>query len=268
MARADASAAETDPSLRALLRRAGLVGRGGYKALGSWSVATQAPEPEQPWVMVDSFRSEDVAGDEVASMCARPGTLALILKGSTPWWLGVAVDGAVVPSPTRPGAPPSSRGATAWLDSWEGREADAQQMISFARACAPPMPVLAACACAAIAVESAKPGPDASDALDLAIRWAGGDGIVTANDLGAASRLAGIAGEGMRGGQRARSALYAAIYACDAAYLAAARGGWNGSCQSAVLAAGSATGGDRKFAAVVRRYVSLGSALAGLIGEE
>lgn len=104
-------------SLRSLTRRLGLVGRDDHATRSGWTVVTQSVHPEQPWVLVDSYRDRDVAADEVTGLRPENGDLAVILKGPTPWWLGVGVGGVVVPSPPRPSAPPLATGATAWI--WE-----------------------------------------------------------------------------------------------------------------------------------------------------
>lgn len=141
-------------------------------------------------------------------------------------------------------------------------------MLAFSWGCEPWMPVLAACACASVAVEASPPGRAAVEALDLGRSWAEGK-PVSAEKLAAASRAAMATEGSLRPRSRARSALYAAAYACDAAYVAAIGGGWSGSCRSAAISAGNATGGERKFVPIVRRYVSLGAVLAGiLLGEE
>jgi len=266
--------AKTDDSekrLLDLLQELGLVGRGGRPkgAPGAgWSVVTQAPEPEQPWVLYEARSERALAEDEIASIRAPRGTLVLLLDRSRPVWLGVAgAHGSVAPSPADTGITASEKGSPSWLKAWESPAADAQAMLRICWAMPPAAPILAACACASMAVERRRPGDAAVNAVATARRWA--EGVeTTIVELRYAATAAAQLADSFAGRSALRSACYAAAYVCDAAGYVERGDAWAGSCRSAVISAGEATGGGRKFARVVRRYVGLGSALAGLIEAE
>ena len=268
------AAGDSETRLLTLLQELGLVRRGGRprgapRAL--WSVVTQAPDPEQPWALYVRVHERDVAEDEIAALRPREGTLALLLEGPRPVWLGVAdIQGEVKPVPpnTEAGAA-TAAGWPGWVEIWEGRQASAAQMISLCWAMEPSAPILATCACAAIAASKTRAHASTQRALTLARRWAQGEDVATA-DLSDASREAFNAPydfpQGTSRRRRQRDAAYAAMYAADAAEFAASGKAWTGACRSALLSAAMVmTDSGAKFAAVVREYVGLGTALAALL---